>query len=239
MVNIHTENDITPAILIPCYNCGASVIQVVEQCRRYTHNIVTVNDGSTDDTANYLQQCPAETIGWQVNQGKGTALVEGFRYLLDKSDWLAVVTMDSDGQHDPNDLPLFINCYKETRADLIIGRRNFQNSLIPLHRRWANTLSSLLISLITQCKIKDFQSGYRFLTREAVKTLLPHFSTSRFALETEMVLLAKKLEMKINEVDIRCIYTPEAQQKSTWKPILDSWHITKVVTKHLLSSRHP
>jgi len=228
------------AVLIPCYNCGRSVRAVVEGCRPHASLILTVNDGSTDDTAACLEQCGSEILGWPVNLGKGAALTAGFEYLLARPGWSVAATLDSDGQHDPADLPRLLERHHETGADLVIGRRNFDLPLGPAHRRWANKYSSWLIARLTGCRARDIQSGFRLFTRSALERLLPWISSSHFALETEMVILAHKLGLRIAEADIRCIYTPESSVRSSWRPLLDSWRIARVVARCLfLPVAHP
>ncbi|MFB3789491.1 MAG: glycosyltransferase family 2 protein [bacterium] len=234
--------DLTPppdalAVLIPCYNCGRSVRAVVAGCRPYASLILTVNDGSQDDTAECLNECGTEILGWPDNRGKGAALIAGFEHLLAQAGWSLVATLDSDGQHDPADLPRLLGRFRETRADLVIGRRDFDLPAGPARRRWANKYSSKLIGWLTGCRIRDIQSGFRLYTRSALERLLPRVSSTHFALETEMVILAHKSGMRIEEVDIRCIYTPESSVRSSWRPVVDSWRIARVVGRCLFTRR--
>jgi len=104
------------AILIPCYNCGEALIQVVESSRQFTDQILLINDGSTDDTASCIEQSGCETIGWEPNRGKGAALREGFQYLLQKDTWETVMTLDSDGQHNPLEIPAFLSAYQKYKC---------------------------------------------------------------------------------------------------------------------------
>ncbi len=229
--NCHNPDSI--AVLIPCYNCGRSILAVVEGCRPYARIIVTVNDGSTDDTAEILARSGTSILGWPDNRGKGAALIAGFEYLLANFDGHLVATLDSDGQHDPADLPRLLVWHRETQADLVIGRRDFNQPVSPPLRRWSNKYSSKLIARLSGCRVRDIQSGYRLYTRSALERLLPWFSSTRFALETEAVLLAHKMGMRIEEVDIQCIYTPESSLRSSWRPLMDSWRIARVVARCL------
>lgn len=231
MNNVHNL-DINVAVLIPCYNCGEAVVGVTEGCRPYANTILTVNDGSTDETAACLERLKTERIGWEINRGKGAALVEGFNYLLEQSRADVIITIDSDGQHAPADLPLFLERFRKTKADLIIGRRNFDLPGIPAVRRRSNKYSSKLIARLFHCGIRDFQTGFRLFSRPALERLLPYFTNTTFALETEMLILALKLGMKIEEIDIQSIYTTEAHSRSSWRPLVDSWRIAKVVARH-------
>ncbi len=221
------------AILIPCYNCGDAVTDVVDKCRQYAERILTINDGSTDNTAECLQQCQTESIGWRHNRGKGAALRDGFAHLIQQDDCSAIITIDSDGQHDPSDISRFAQLFEQSKADIVVGWRNFDTPDIPLIRRYSNIYSSRLIAAITGCDLRDLQCGYRLFSRSALKRLLPLIHSDRYAVETEMILMAHKLGMKIEETPIQCIYTEESSQRSSWKPLIDSWHIAKVVARHI------
>ncbi len=220
-----------PLILIPCYNCGESVLDVIAGCRSFCDEIVLVNDGSTDQTPEYLAESGGEVIGWEFNRGKGAALIEGFRYGLEKKEWDVLITMDSDGQHDPHDLPLFLKRYQERKEDLVIGRRDFTQSQVPNVRRYANDLSSWVIAKIFGIDLGDIQCGYRLHSREGLQQVFPYLTSHGFAMETEIVLLMKRMGFSLGEVDIRCLYSSDSQRRSSWKPFYDSWHIFKVCWK--------
>lgn len=224
------------AILIPCYNCGDAILRVVEGCRPLSNLILTVNDGSNDSTVESIKQSQTETIGWSMNRGKGATLLEGFRYLLQKPDWECVITLDSDGQHDPSDLPRFLQTWRESQADIIVGWREFDRVNTPAARRIANQYSSKLIAAATGCRLRDLQCGYRLFSRCALEQMLRRLHSTSFAIETEMALLAHKLGLRFAEIPIRCIYTPESSSRSSWKPFLDSYRIAQVVIRHLISS---
>ncbi|MCB0117118.1 MAG: glycosyltransferase family 2 protein, partial [Caldilineaceae bacterium] len=114
--------------LIPAFNEAARVAPVVEQARTHLP-VLVVDDGSTDDTSTVAQAAGAIVVRQEPNQGKGTALQRGFRYALEEG-FDAVLTLDADGQHDPAEMPLFIDTFAatfpETAPDLIIGRRRFR-----------------------------------------------------------------------------------------------------------------
>src|SRR5687768_15434754 len=122
--------------LIPAYNADRFVSDVVARARRFVP-VVVVNDGSQDKTADVARQAGALVIDQVPNQGKGMALQLGFRHALDHGQ-AAVITLDADGQHDPDEIPKFLDQYQATKADLIIGARNF--SQMPAVRRISNTL---------------------------------------------------------------------------------------------------
>lgn len=228
-----TQFNYKPVIVIPCYNCGPSIIKVVNGCRDYTDKILVLNDGSTDDTLHFIQQCHVEWLGWEQNRGKAAALLEGFKYWLEKDEWQVLITMDSDGQHDPNDIPSFMEEFSKTQADLIVGKRDFSDEDIPGLRRRANVLSSALIRQISGCNLRDFQCGFRLHTKRMLEGILPYLTSSGYAMETEILIRAHRLGYKIDECSIHCIYTDDSSRRSSWKPFTDSWYITKAVINAL------
>jgi glycosyltransferase involved in cell wall biosynthesis len=100
------------AVVIPCYNCGATIVDVVQGVRQFTDQILIVNDGSQDESHIHIEQCQTRTIAWENNRGKGSALLAGFDYWLAQPGWEVLVTLDSDGQHCPSDLSRFLQAYQ-------------------------------------------------------------------------------------------------------------------------------
>lgn len=128
----------SPAILalIPAYEEGPRVAAVIRGARRHLP-VVVVDDGSTDDTAMVSEAAGATVLRQRPNAGKGAALRAGFRHALDLG-MDAVVTLDADGQHDPDEIPRFLDSFATDRPELVIGRRDF--SAMPPVRRISNTL---------------------------------------------------------------------------------------------------
>src|SRR5437773_5685522 len=122
--------------LIPAYNAEAFVGDVIRRASAHVP-VLVVNDGSRDRTLAEAMAAGATVIDQQPNQGKGEALKLGLSAALDRGV-VAVITLDADGQHDPSEIPLFLEKFRATRADLIIGERNFSD--MPLVRRVSNTI---------------------------------------------------------------------------------------------------
>jgi len=118
--------------IIPAYNEATRVAAVITAAGSFVP-VLVVDDGSADETASVARATEAEVLVQQPNQGKGAALRAGFDYAL-AQDYEAVITLDADGQHDPAEIPLFLEMYAATAADLIIGKRNF-DGMPPLRRR--------------------------------------------------------------------------------------------------------
>jgi glycosyltransferase involved in cell wall biosynthesis len=187
--------------IIPAYQAAVMLPRVVEGALRHLP-VLVVDDGSTDATADVAAEAGAMVIRQSPNQGKGAALRIGFSRALEAGA-SAVVTLDADGQHDPDAIPDFLAAWVERRAPLIIGRRDFTQ--MPLSRRIANVLGTWTFSRAVGRPIADNQSGYRLISR----ALLPRLLESRepgFEFEVEMITLAIRAGLPIDWVPIATIY---------------------------------
>jgi len=192
--------------LIPAHNEGPRIGDVVRAAARHLP-VLVVDDGSGDDSALNAEAAGATVLSQNPNQGKGAALRAGFGWALaDLAD--AVVTLDGDGQHDPDELPSFITAYRagsvEGRTpELIIGRRDF--SAMPASRRLANALGTAVLSLALGRSIPDNQSGYRLIGRRLMTSTLE--STEQgFEFEVEMIAICLREGWDVEWVPIRTIY---------------------------------
>jgi glycosyltransferase involved in cell wall biosynthesis len=208
-------------ILIPAYNEAAHITDVVEQSKKYL-SVLVIDDGSTDQTAILAEKAGAKVLQQKPNQGKGAAFLVGFRDILDQNI-SAVITLDADGQHDPDEIPAFLNNYQLNHPDLIIGKREF--SKMPIVRRISNTFGRILISWAMGCEIMDNQSGYRLISRKLVEKMI-NSRESGFEFEIEMIILCIKQGCRLNWIPIRTIY---ADEKSHIKPIKHAINYLRVV----------
>jgi glycosyltransferase involved in cell wall biosynthesis len=191
-------------VVIPAYEEGPRIGAVVEVAARRLP-VVVVDDGSTDGTAARSAAAGATVLRQVPNAGKGAALRLGFRHALDAGAE-AVITLDADGQHDPDEIPAFIEAFEAGRPELIIGRRDF--SAMPVVRRVSNTLGGWVLSAAVGRSVPDNQSGYRLVGR----TLLGHLldsDESGFEFEVEMIARCIALGLPIAWVPIRTIYAGE------------------------------
>jgi glycosyltransferase involved in cell wall biosynthesis len=200
------EPDASPSkviALLPAFNEAVRIVPVLESVLAYLPALV-VDDGSTDQTAEFARAVGAQVIQ-QPNAGKGAALRAGFRQVIqDGCD--AVVTLDSDGQHDPADIPAFLIRYGQIRADLIIGYRDFR--LMPLSRRLANTAGRLAFSWALGQFILDNQSGYRLISKRMMEATL-NSQEEGFEFEVEMIQICLKEGFTLSWVPIKTIYAGE------------------------------
>lgn len=194
--------------IIPAYNVAATIAQVIEgvQCWIDAARIVVIDDGSTDGTAQIAQGTGVVVLRNPINQGKGAALKRGFGHACDQL-FDAVITLDGDCQHDPAEIPRFIDCYFKTEADLILGDRTGDFSRMPLDRRFSNKMTSLIISLITGKRVRDSQSGYRLIKTDVLKRIT--LVSQRYETESELLVKALRQGFAIAHVPIRTIYNAQ------------------------------
>ena len=194
----------TVIALIPAYQEGPRIGAVVEAAHAHLP-VVVVDDGSSDDTATAAEAAGATVIRQVPNAGKGAALRAGFRHALDAGA-AAVITLDADGQHDPDEIPAFLQAFRERRPELVIGKRAFGE--MPPIRRLSNTLGGLTLSAALGRNVPDNQSGYRLIGRVLMRAML-ECDESGFEFEVEMIARAIALGVPIEWVPIRTIYQGE------------------------------
>ncbi len=187
--------------VIPAYQAASHVGEVVRQASAHLE-VVVVDDGSSDGTAQVASLAGAQVLRQEPNQGKGAALRRGMAHALETGA-AAVVTLDADGQHDPESIPAFLEAWRSSGAPLLIGQRDFGQ--MPFSRRLANELGTRVFSWAVGRRIQDNQSGYRLVARP----LLPHLlgsSEAGFEFEVEMITDAIRAGLAIGWVPIPTIY---------------------------------
>jgi glycosyltransferase involved in cell wall biosynthesis len=190
--------------LIPAHDEGPRVGAVVREAARHLP-VLVVDDGSSDDTAGVATEAGATVIVQRPNRGKGAALRTGFaRAIADGYD--AVVTLDADGQHDPTEIPRFVDAFAAGRPDLIVGRRDFRR--MPPVRRLSNEIGGRAFSWSVGRAIPDNQSGYR-LVGARLMAALESSDEDGFAFEVEMITTCVREGWPIAWVPIRTIYAGE------------------------------
>ncbi len=198
--------------LIPGYQEGPRIASVVAAAGRYLP-VVVVDDGSTDDTAAQARAAGATVIRQVPNAGKGAALRAGFRHAIEHGAE-AVVTLDADGQHDPEEIPSFLAAFTASRPELVIGKRDF--SEMPAVRRLSNNLGGFVLSAAVGRNIPDNQSGYRLIGRRLMRALLES-TEDGFEFEVEMIARCIALGLPIAWVPIRTIYAGEPSHIRPWR----------------------
>jgi glycosyltransferase involved in cell wall biosynthesis len=206
--------------LIPCYNEARYIAEVVKAALVHVP-VVVVDDGSTDGSAGAAALAGAKVIAHSVNQGKGKALNTGFDYAVARGV-AAAITLDADGQHDPDEIPLFIEAFRAGQGDIIIGKRTFGQ--MPPKSQFGNRVGTVLLGWAMGQPVPDNQSGYRLLSRDVMAKVRP--SSSRFEAEVEILLRAQLAGFRVGWVAIKTIYN---DKKSHFRPVDDSVLFLKMV----------
>jgi glycosyltransferase involved in cell wall biosynthesis len=219
-------------VLIPAYNEGAHIGAVVESALAHLP-VLVVDDGSSDDSALKAKNAGALVVVQHPNQGKGAALLAGLQRALGE-EFQAVITLDADGQHDPSEIPSFIHAYEQSKADLIIGQRDFSH--MPLVRRLSNTIGTWIFSLASGRSVPDNQSGYRLLSRRMIAALVENGGLERgFEFEIEMIVTCILKGYTLDWVPIRTIYAGEKSHIRPFKHLVKflqvSWRTFRMISK--------
>ena len=218
--------------IIPAYNEEQSLPGLIRQTQNYVDHILVIDDGSSDDTAKVSLAAGANLIQHPRNLGKGAACRSGF-YAAKTLNVDAVIILDSDGQHDPSDIPNFIQAFYASQCNLgmIIGNRMKQTHNMPRLRYFTNLFLSKLISQLAGQKISDSQCGFRLIHKKMLATI--DFESNRFDAESEIIVRAARSGFKISSCQIKTIYR---NQYSKISPIRDTFRFFKFYFRHFISS---
>jgi glycosyltransferase involved in cell wall biosynthesis len=216
-------------VILPAYNEEVSIGSIVLLTRFYADNVIVVDDGSIDRTAEVAGKAGAEVIVHKANKGKGGALKTGFTAAANRGADI-IVTMDSDGQHNPADIPKLVAPIIEGNADIVNGSR-YLNGLgknTPIYRRVGQTILDKFTNINSGIKITDSQSGFRAFEASTVDIF--RFDAQGMAIESEMLADAGKAGIRIKEVEIGVRYDVDC---STKNPIQHGLEVFVMVLKDI------
>lgn len=206
----------TCAVVIPCFNEGASIGGLVEAVRQQRWSVIVVDDGSADDTSARAARAGATVLRQDRNLGKGAALRAGLTQARTQGfEW--AFTLDGDGQHAPEDLPKLARCAEQTGALLVVGDRMHNAQAIPWLRRQVNRWMSRQLSRRAGKDLPDTQCGFR-LIHLGTWAALP-LKTQRFEVESEALMAFLKAKHPVVFVPIRVI---GRGPRSRIQPLADS-----------------
>ena len=229
------ENRRKPYIIacIPAYNEEKTIAKVILKAKKYVDKVIVCDDGSTDMTAEIAEALGAEVIRHERNLGKGAAIRSLFKKAREEIADI-MVTIDGDAQHDANEIPLLLKVMKETSADIVIGSRFLTREAankVPRYRYIGNKLLNIITSVD---EITDTQSGFRAYSRKAIELIQP--AEMGFAVDSEILYKAAKLDLKIVEVPVNVEY--RVPRPSKRGPILHALDVALSMIKQV-SMRHP
>jgi glycosyltransferase involved in cell wall biosynthesis len=214
-------------VIIPALNAERSIAAVVRDCKAVVSDVLAVDDGSADRTAEVAREAGAQVVSHPVNRGKGAALKTGFAYALEHG-FDAVLTLDADGQHLAREIPKFFAAREETGADLIIGgRAHLFGQMLP-RRRFANRFSARCIAFASHTDVTDSQSGFRLYSAQLLRAI--RLRSEGFDMESEVIVQAGQRKFKILSIPIDLGFV-DGQSTSHYKPLMDTIRIAWTVIR--------
>jgi glycosyltransferase involved in cell wall biosynthesis len=214
------------AVLIPALDCEGTIGAVVTGARRYIENVLVVSDGSSDATMAQAIAAGARVVAHDSPRGKGAALLTGMRALAEQGAG-HVLTMDGDGQHLADEIPVLLDASRAAPTALIIGARQFQELPVAPVKLFGNRFANRWVEIACGQAWPDTQSGFRvYPLRE---TLALRLRARHFAFETEVLVRAVRAQMPICSVPVRVYYPPIAERRSHFRGVVDTVRIIFVV----------
>lgn len=211
-------------VIIPTYNNEKTLEQVIRGVLEITDRLIVVNDGSIDGTRKIIHKFPGITsLHYERNQGKGFAIRQGFKEAI-RQGYSYAITIDSDGQHLPGDLPAFFSKIETGPGSLIIGARNMEQAGIPGGSSFGNKFSNFWTWVETGYRLPDTQSGYRLYPLERLAKM--RFFTKRFEFEIEVLIRSAWKGIPLASVPVSVIYHPKEERVSHFRPFIDFTRIS-------------
>ncbi len=212
--------------ILPAYDEEVSIGSMVLHARQHADRVIVVDDGSSDRTAEMAKLAGAEVISHPFNKGKGAALKTGFEEASRKGTRV-IVTMDTDGQHDPEEIPKLVAPILAGEADMVNGSRyiNGNGKNTPFYRRIGQNMLDIATNLNSGLKITDTQSGFRAFAAHTIPAFM--FRSNGLAIESEMLMDAVNAGLKVKEVEVGVRYDVDCSSEN---PMI---HGLKVLAKVL------
>lgn len=208
-------------VIIPTFNNAGTIVDVVARSKEQCDDVIVVCDGCTDGTPALLRSMdnPPDIVEYSPNRGKGAALVKGLRHARAKG-FAYAITLDGDGQHFPEDIPLFLEANRRHPDALIVGgRQNLDSVERSAGSRFANAFANFWFFVQTLCPLKDTQSGYRLYPLRRLPCL--RLVTSRYESELELLVLSSWRGVRIESVPVRVHYPSKELRVSHFRPAKD------------------
>ncbi len=213
-------------VALPAYNEEKYIAGIVSKVAQYANKVFVLDDGSTDETIWKAIGAGAEVIQHIENKGYGIT-IQDILSSVRGSDFDVLVTIDSDGQHSPSDIPALVDAVRNG-ADLAVGCRAGRD--VPFYRRIGGTVLSVATWLLSGVWVKDSQCGFRAYSRRAVELIRP--KESGMAVSSEIVALAAWEGLRVKEVPISVRYTKDSSTHNPWKQgFYTLWRVVVMLTK--------
>ena len=220
-------------VCIPAYNEEAKINDVVKKALLYVDKVVVCDDGSSDNTATVAKKAGAIVVSHKTNQGYGAAISTLFDYCR-KNNVEIMVTLDGDGQHNPDQIPDLISVIIKHNVDVVIGSRSLKDDKnLPSYRKTGIKIITSTINSATNLKVTDSQSGFRAYSKTAIDLIRP--TESGMSASTEILLKISNNGLSMAEVPITVSYTGDT---STEHPVTHGSHVIGTTLKYV-SIKHP
>jgi len=224
-------------VLIPAHNEEKTIRTVVEGALAHVDHVLVINDGSTDGTVAALEGLPVEIIDHGENRGKGQRLAEGLDHAIARGAG-AVLTLDADGQHDPEDIPAFIAAAQTAPGSLIMGDRSGDRRAMPKGRAISIGFGDFFISWATERRFRDGQCGMRLYPAVLWRKIgVPEAERSHFVFETATLLRTADAGFGFLRVPIKARYQGFVQRPSHFRPVIDTLRIMRTISRFLVRRR--
>ncbi|MGD9115038.1 MAG: glycosyltransferase family 2 protein [Desulfobacterales bacterium] len=234
--NVRSSARGTFAIVIPLYNHGPMIGDVTKKALKLNLPVIVVNDGSTDAGCDRVARGDGiQILHHQENRGKGAAILTGFARASEIADW--AITIDADGQHDPEDALHLIEAISGNSRPIVVGmRQGMAGKHVPWTSRFGREFSNFWVRLSGGPRLTDSQSGFRIYPLPEAMNL--GVIARRFQFEVEILVRAAWTNIPVIEVPIRVRYGKGSQRMSHFRPFVDFLRNTRtfyqLITRRLL-----
>ncbi len=217
------------ACVIPAYNEEKTLPSFLPGLQSFVskEDTIVVDDGSEDASSEVARRHGFRVLRNSKNLGKGMALRAGFRWAIEE-DYDAVLTIDADCQHDPRSIQDMIRALLEEEAAIVIGTRSLSRARMPLQRILSNKLTSLVVSILTQVRVRDTQSGFRIIKTDVLKSV--PLRTRRFEMESELLINSLRRGYRLAEIPVGTRY---GQETSSIVGLLDTARFVLLAVRSL------
>ena len=222
------------AVVIPAYNEAATIRDVAQRALRQLPLVIVVDDGSDDGTAQQLEGLGTVVLRNTGNLGKAASLRRGAAEAIGRGAG-AIVTLDGDGQHCPEDIPALLQAWHAGPGRIVIGSRLHARDQIPPVRYWANRFGNSCVGVVIGTAIADSQSGFRvYPARVFGEARLRYDRARSFVFESEVLVEAARLGIGILCVPVQVVYSGRARA-SHFRPVVDFLRIGRMLAWRLLA----
>jgi len=218
---------------IPAYNEESNIENLVKSAKNHVDSVVVCDDGSTDNTANIAKKAGAVVISHKINKGYGAAIITLFDYARENNADV-MITVDGDGQHDPDQIPLLLNTMSQHNVDVIIGSRFLNNNIeAPGYRQRGIKIITSAANYGTDLKVSDSQSGFRAYSKIAINAIHP--TEEDMSVSTEILFKISNKGLSVAEVPITISYDGDTSKHN---PISHGVSVLANTIKYV-SIKHP